>query len=325
MKLFLGLDTSCYTTSVALLGEDGRLVADERRPLAVKPGGRGLAQSEMVFQHTRRLPELFAAAAAKTGGAVELVAVAASGQPRPQPDSYMPAFLVGAGYGRVIALAQAVPFYELSHQENHILAGTWSAGGPAGTDFLALHVSGGTTEITRVTKDGDRLAVELLGGSVDIAAGQLIDRVGVALDLPFPAGPHLEKLAVGGHERPAAVPVSARGLKLSFAGPETQARRLLAKGESPAAVAAGVEVAIADSLEKLIAGAMAVSGLRDVMLVGGVLANAFIRGRLTAAFGTDAGVRLYFPRPEFSGDNAVGAAFFALTQSTTATDAAYDT
>lgn len=325
MKVALGVDTSCYTTSVALLGEDGRLVADERRLLTVKAGGRGLAQSEMVFQHTRRLPELFAAAVAKAGGAIELMAVAASGQPRPQPESYMPAFLVGAGYGRVIALAQGAPFYELSHQENHILAGAWSAGGPVGNDFLALHVSGGTTEITRVTKVDDRLAVELLGGSVDIAAGQLIDRVGVALGLPFPAGPHLEKVAAKGHERPAAVPVSVRGLELSFAGPETQVRRLLARGESPETIAAGVELAVAESLKRLIAGAMSTSGLEDVMLVGGVLANAFIRGRITAAFGADAGVRLYFPRPELSGDNAVGAAFFALTKSTTAAAAAYYT
>jgi N6-L-threonylcarbamoyladenine synthase len=325
MKLVLGLDTSCYTTSVALLGEDGRLVADERRLLAVKAGGRGLAQSEMVFQHTRRLPELFAAAVAKVGGTADLVAVAASTQPRPQPESYMPAFLVGAGYGRVIAQAQAVPFYELSHQENHIMAGVWSAGGPATDDFLALHVSGGTTEITRVTRTGDRLAVELLGGSADIAAGQLIDRVGVALELPFPAGPHLEKLAAGGHDRPAAVPVSVKGLTVSFAGPETQARRLLAKGESPAAVAAGIQVAVADSLVRLIFEAMAVSGLTDIMLVGGVLANAFIRGRITAAFAADPAVRLYFPRPAYSGDNAVGAAFFALTKSTTAAFSAYDT
>lgn len=324
MKLFLGLDTSCYTTSVALLAEDGRLVADERRPLAVKPGGRGLAQSEMVFQHTRSLPDLFTAAAAKAGGTVELVAVAASGQPRPQPDSYMPAFLVGAGYGRVLALAQAAPYHEISHQENHILAGLWSAGGPAAGDFLALHVSGGTTEITRVARKDGRLAVELLGGSVDIAAGQLIDRVGVALDLPFPAGPHLERLAAGGHDRPTAVPVSVKGLKLSFAGPETQARRLLARGESPAAVAAGIELAVAASLEKLIAAALAASGLKDVMLVGGVLANAFIRGQLNAVFAAT-GVNLYFPRPQFSGDNAVGAAFFALTRSTTVSAAAYDT
>ncbi|HWQ62617.1 MAG TPA: O-sialoglycoprotein endopeptidase, partial [Negativicutes bacterium] len=261
MKLVLGVDTSCYTTSVALLTADGTLVADERRPLAVKPGARGLAQSEMVYQHTRTLPELFTAAAAAAGGRLELAAVAASVQPRPLPESYMPAFLVGAGYARVIAVAQAVPFLSLSHQEGHILAGVWSAGGPADSRFLAVHASGGTTEITLVTRGGGGLTVKLLGGTSDIAAGQFIDRVGVALGLPFPAGPRLEELAAAGQAAPASLPLAARDLQVSFAGPETQARRLLAGGEKPSAVAAGVQACVADSLVRLCRAAVAASGV----------------------------------------------------------------
>lgn len=311
MKLALGIDTSCYTTSVALLGEDGTLVADERRPLAVKPGGRGLAQAEMVYQHTRNLPELFAAAAAKAGGNLALAAVAASVQPRPLPESYMPAFLVGAGYARVIAVAQAVPFLSLSHQEGHILAGLWSAGGPADGRFLAVHASGGTTEITLVIRGVAGLTVELLGGTSDIAAGQFIDRVGVALGLPFPAGPGLEELACSGQAEPASLPVAARAMKVSFAGPETRARRLLAAGAEPAAVAAGVQACVADSLARLCSAAVGATGVAVILFVGGVLANRFIRGRITAALGP-AGVRPYFPQARYSGDNAVGAACFAL-------------
>lgn len=310
MRLVLGIDTSCYTTSVALLAEDGTLVADERRPLAVRPGGRGLAQSEMVYQHTRNLPELFATAAARAGGDLALAAVAASVQPRPLPESYMPAFLVGAGYARVIAVAQAVPFLSLSHQEGHILAGAWSAGGPDDNRFLAVHASGGTTEITLVTRAGGGLQVELLGGTSDIAAGQFVDRIGVALGLPFPAGPGLEELASSVQDGPAALPVAARGLAVSFAGPETKARRLLAAGAAPAAVAAGVQACVADSLARLCAAAVAASGADVILFVGGVLANRFIRERLTAAL-APAGVRTFFPAPRYSGDNAVGAACFA--------------
>ncbi len=311
MKLVLGIDTSCYTTSVALLTLDGTPLADERRPLAVKQGARGLAQSEMVYQHTRSLPELFAAAAAKTGGNLELAAVAASVQPRPMPESYMPAFLVGAGYARVIAVAQAAPFVSLSHQEGHILAGVWSAGGPADRRFLAVHASGGTTEIMLVSRDGGQLAVELLGGTSDIAAGQLIDRVGVALGLPFPAGPRLEELACSGQAAPVSLPVSARGLAVSFAGPETQVRRLLADGAEPAALAAGVQACVAGSLVRLCEAAVAATGVDVILLVGGVLANAFIRDRIADALGR-AGIRTYFPQARYSGDNAIGAACFAL-------------
>lgn len=313
MKLVLGIDTSCYTTSVALMGEDGSLVADERRPLAVKAGGRGLAQSEMVYQHTRNLPELFAAAAAKAGGPLALAAVAASTQPRSLPESYMPAFLVGAGYARVIAVAQAVPFVSLSHQEGHILAGAWSAGGPAERRFLAVHASGGTTEIALVARDDAGLKVEALGGTSDIAAGQIIDRIGVALGLPFPAGPSLEELALAGQTAPASLPVAVRGLKLSFAGPETQALRLLAKGETPAAVAAGVQNCVADSLLGLCRAAIDATGAGAILFVGGVLANAYIRGRIAAILGA-AGVSLHFPAARYSGDNAVGAACRALVR-----------
>jgi N6-L-threonylcarbamoyladenine synthase len=311
MKLVLGIDTSCYTTSVALLAEDGSLVADERRPLAVKAGRRGLAQSEMVYQHTRALPELFTAAAAKAGESLTLAAVAASVQPRPLPQSYMPAFLVGAGYARVIAVAQAVPFLSLSHQEGHILAGAWSAGGPGDRRFLAVHASGGTTEITLVTRGAAGLTVELLGGTSDIAAGQLIDRVGVALGLPFPAGPGLEALAASSLVAPAHLPVAARGLQISFTGPETQAGRLLAAGERPEAVAAGVQACVADSLVRLCEAAVAATGVEVILFVGGVLANTAIRGRLAEALGA-AGVSCRFPEARYSGDNAVGAACFAL-------------
>lgn len=312
MKLVLGIDTSCYTTSVALLDENGALVADERRPLSVKPGGRGLSQSEMVYQHTRHLPEVFAAAAAKAGGRLELTAVAASTQPRPLPESYMPAFLVGAGYARVVALTQAVPFLCLSHQENHILAGVWSAGGPVAAEFLAVHASGGTTEITRVTRQAGTMTVERLGGSADIAAGQFIDRVGVALGLPFPAGPALEELARPGHAAPAELPVAVQGMSISFAGPASHAQRLLERGADPAALAAGVQQCVAASLVRLCRHAVKATGVSEILLAGGVLANAFIRDHLAADLGNEA--RLWFPAPRYSGDNAVGAACFALAR-----------
>lgn len=313
MRVTVGIDTSCYTTSVALLDDAGRLVADVRRPLAVKEGGRGLAQSEMVYQHTRNLPEVFEAAVGKVSGPLEIMAVGAAAQPRPLPESFMPAFLVGAGYARVLAASHGAPFRPLSHQEGHILAGLWSAGGPETGSFLAVHVSGGTTEITRAVRTvRPNFTVTALGGAKDIAAGQLIDRIGVALGFAFPAGPSLEKLARYGRDNPAAIPVAVRDMTVSFAGPESHARRLLAKGESPAAIAAGIENCVADSLAQLVEAALTTVDAAQILFVGGVMANSHIRQRITGRLSQGRQVSLYFPEARYSGDNAVGAAYFAL-------------
>lgn len=225
----------------------------------------------------------------------------------------MPAFLVGEGYANVLALSHGVACHSISHQENHILAGIWSAGGPRASRYLAVHVSGGTTEITAVDAAGAELAVTLLGGSRDIAAGQFVDRIGVALGLPFPAGPHLEVLAREGHAAPAAIPAALDGMTVSFSGPETHARRLLERGAEPAAVAAGIERCVAESLAGMISAAVKETGIKEILLVGGVTANSYIRSHLTAFCDKNL-VNLYQPRREYSSDNAVGAAYYAVSR-----------
>ena len=325
MKVFLGIDTSCYTTSVALMRPDGTLAADARRLLKVKLGGRGLAQSEMVYQHTRNLPEIFAEAQASFGERIDLAGIGVSTKPRPYEESYMPAFLVGQGYAKVLALSHQVPLYPLSHQENHILAGVWSAGGPCAGRFIAVHVSGGTTEITLVEHAGGGLKITLLGGSKDISAGQMVDRIGVAMGLPFPAGPHLEALALQGRAASAKIPLAVKNMEVSFAGPETHVRKLLAAGVDSAAIAAGVESCIAESLGKIIRNAVKAHELKEILLVGGVVANTYIRGRLNTVLSEDNGVKVYFPGKEYSSDNAVGAACLAFSAGTTNAFFAYDT
>lgn len=311
-RCYLGIDTSCYTTSVAIFNETGHLLTEVRKLLTVKFGGRGLAQSEMVFQHSRNLPLLLEQALASIQNERSFAAIGVSAYPRPLPDSYMPAFLVGEGYARALACMQNSRLYRISHQENHILAGIWSAGGPAGNDFLAVHVSGGTTEIVRVSKTSP-MSLERLGGSSDLHAGQFIDRVGVAMKLPFPAGPHLEKLAAQGHDNPLLLPVAARGLQISFSGPESHVMRLLPKNPDFAALAAGVEICVAEALYKMIREAIGQTGLEEILLVGGVMSNSFIRQYVSKKL-TAERAKLYFPQKEFSSDNAVGAAYFASIQ-----------
>jgi N6-L-threonylcarbamoyladenine synthase len=315
MKYVLGIDTSCYTTSVAILDERGQLISDCRRILKVKAGGRGLQQSEMVFQHTRNLPELFAEATLPLGK-LELRAIGVSAFPRPVPDSYMPAFLVGEGYAKVLSVSQSVPLYRISHQENHIFAGIWSAQGPLSKDFLAVHLSGGTTEIVRVSHAGSpavqRLNIEILGSSLDIHAGQFIDRIGVLLGLTFPAGPSLEKLAESALPEALRIPVTLHNAQISFAGPETFVRKLIAQGADAATVAAGVQLCIARAVTAMINYAITHTGLTDVLLVGGVTANKFIRNYLAEHLVNTRIARLYFPSAVYSPDNATGAAYYAL-------------
>lgn len=317
MKYALGIDTSCYTTSVAMLDEQGTLVADCRRILAVKAGSRGLQQSEMVFQHTRNLPGLFAEACLTIGKPVSFRAIGVSAFPRPLPDSYMPAFLVGEGYAKVLALSQAVPLHRISHQENHIFAGIRSAGGPKPDTFLAVHLSGGTTEIVRVSpaacpSASGRLTIEILGGSLDIHAGQLVDRIGVLLGLTFPAGPQLEALAAAAGEPATHIPVTVRGASVSFAGPETYVRKLVDQGVDKRIIAAGVQLCIARAVVAMIKYAVTNTGLNDVLLVGGVMANECIRKYLITQLESTNIAQLYFPATVYSPDNATGAAYFAL-------------
>lgn len=323
MRYFLGIDTSCYTTSVAIMDDRGILAAEARKLLTVKQGDKGLAQSEMVYQHTRNLPWVFEQALSQLEKPVQFAAIGVSGYPRPLPDSYMPAFLVGDGYAKVMALSQRIPLYRISHQENHIFAGIWSAGGPHIAEFLAVHVSGGTTEIVKVTR-ADQLSINLLGGSRDLHAGQFIDRIGVAMGLAFPAGPELEKLAQSGLANAADLPVAVSKTMVSFSGPETHALRLLAQGADLHELAAGVETCVAETIFRMIRAAIDQTGLKDVLIVGGVMSNQFIRDYISNKLTRKQKACLNFPQAKFSSDNAAGAAYFAFINGTLNTATAYD-
>lgn len=306
MKVYVGIDTSCYTTSVAVLDEAGRLVADERRILTVKPGNCGLQQSEMVFQHVRALPELVEAALQPE---YEVQAIGVSDRPRPLADSYMPAFLTGLGTARAMAKALQVPLLTESHQENHLLAGLWSVGGIDSERFLMLHASGGTTDMLLVERGADRYHLTQIGGSKDLHAGQFIDRVGVALGLQFPTGIALEKLAQTATE-PVELPVSVQGCECSLSGPATAAKRLLDKGVDGAGLALGVEDCLGKTFGKMLANGAVQTGVQDVLLVGGVASNVYIC-QVAREILAKKGISLHNAAARYSCDCAVGNAFFA--------------
>jgi N6-L-threonylcarbamoyladenine synthase len=316
LRCFLGIDTSCYTTSVALVDENEELLADARSLLDVPGGERGLSQSEGVFQHVRKIPALVERVFQTVSPDAALAGVAVSATPRPVEESYMPVFKVGEAIGVSIAAAARVPLYQTSHQLNHVLVGQWSAGGPQSSKFLALHLSGGTTELHRVTMQNGELTFSLLGESMDLHAGQFVDRVGVALGLPFPAGPHLEKLASqASPNAELALPSSVHNMQISFSGPESQAQRLIQAGHQSEEIAAAVFHCIAKSLEKLLRKAIEATGIKDVLLVGGVASNGIIREQLRHRLLHRAvGAQLFFAPPEYSRDNAIGTALWACRQ-----------
>ena len=201
----------------------------------------------------------------------------------------------------------------MSHQVNHVAAGIWSAKNLLSHEFLAVHVSGGTTEIIKVSRNRSDYKVELLGGTDDLAAGQFIDRIGVLLGLSFPAGPQLEKIAAKGQGAGIKIPVAVSGSKISFSGPESHVRRILAaKSAVPAEIASGVEWCIADSLFKAIAACIKESGIGKVLLIGSVLANKYINSYIKEKLIKDFGAEAFAPASEYSSDNAVGAAYYAL-------------
>ena len=304
-RVVVGLDTSCYTTSAAAVTLTGEVVASCRRFLPVAEGQRGLRQSEAVFIHVRQLPEQLEALSRAIDG-MEIAAVCASARPRDGEESYMPVFQVGDAQARGLAAMLGVPSFSSSHQRGHIAAAKLDSGIQPG-DLLALHLSGGTTEL--LSMRGDDLT--LLGGSLDLHAGQLVDRVGVALKLPFPAGPRLEELARRGRSE-ARLPVSMTegDLACHLSGAETQLQRWIAAGTLPPEdVAREVYDLLARTVARLVLGGVRATGVTQALLAGGVASSALFRELVTRRVRQkDRRVRLCFGRPEYSGDNAVGAA-----------------
>ena len=304
MKAILGFDTSCYTTSAALATPAGEILSSQRRLLTVPEGERGLMQSEGLFQHVSRLPEILEAALREAEGA-EIVAVAASVRPRPREDSYMPVFRAGTSEARSAAALLGVPFYPFSHQEGHVRAALVDSGIDRMQPFLALHLSGGTTEML-LCRAGE---LTLLGGSLDLSAGQLIDRIGVALGLGFPAGPALERLAARGQAE-GRIGAAVRGCGCCIAGAENKARGWLESGAlSPEDAAAEIFDFLARTVERMIEAGCGETGCRQALLAGGVASSRLFASLVRArAEKRRLHCRICFARPELSGDNAAGVA-----------------
>lgn len=297
--MIVGIDTSCYTTSLAAIDDTGKIFFDSRILLRVKPGEKGLRQSTAVFQHLQNLPALFD----QRFAGISVRAVAATVYPRPVPGSYLPVFRVGASFGETMAKLLGVPLIKTSHQEGHIRAGLYLENN-LDREILAWHISGGTTELLLVKPEKHGYLIQKVGGTSDLQAGQLVDRVGVALGLDFPAGPALEKMALLSDHR-SALPVVTQDLTISFSGPASAAERKIRAGAASQELAREVFNCLGQSLLQVTKRAVRKFETETVLLVGGVASSQIIRETLYDE-GQRTGIQFKFGPKELSSDNAVG-------------------
>ncbi|MCX7615705.1 MAG: DNA-binding protein [Clostridiales bacterium] len=297
----LGFDTSNYKTSVAVYHKDSENYSNGRL-LSVEKGQRGLRQNDALFLHVKSLHEITESVFEKYKG---FSAIGASYAPRRVINSYMPCFLAGLSAGEMISQALHVPFFTFSHQEGHLAAAALSAEREdlLNAEFLAWHLSGGTSELLYVKSDSDHFFdVSVIGGTSDLAAGQLLDRAGVSLGLLFPSGAELDSMSNNASLKTSMRP-KADGLYFSLSGIENKVTELIAKNTPASEIAyftiKTVSNAVMNATER------AIKQYRlPILCSGGVMANTIIRSELSQ-FGT------IFASPEYSGDNALGIAYLA--------------
>ena len=308
MSKFLGIDTSCYTTSLAVYDSEKGLICEERIILKVKMGGRGLSQSNMVYQHVRNLPVLMQRISPSLG---DVSVIGVSSFPRRRADSFMPAFLVGKGLADSLSAAVYIPMYQFSHQENHALSAIREAPELWGKDFYLMHLSGGTQDVLRCAWKQNKIEIQELITTRDITAGQLIDRIGVALGLLFPAGKHLEILAMEGKDKNYVLPMTKILNAFSFTGQENQCLHDIEGNQyNKADIAKGLLCHIGDSLEKELLNYPFEKGTPFVS-IGGVMSNLYLKG-LVNDICREKMLKPYFASPKYSSDNASGNAFGAF-------------
>lgn len=310
---FMGIDTSCYTSSIAIVDNHENIIYDGRIMLEVPEKSRGLRQSEAVFQHSNNLP-LLCSEAFNSFDSNKLSCIGVSTKPRSTEGSYMPVFTAGRNLAKIVSSCIKVPIVECSHQQGHMIAGAWSVDKQYKDKFLAYHISGGTTELLIADILSDE--IRIIGGTEDLNAGQFIDRVGVSMGIKFPCGKEMDKLCKD-ESNILEVPLSIKNAFLSFSGPESHVQRLIQSrinldDEFKSQIAASVFYNIARALEKTILYSSTYYNLKDVLLVGGVASNSIISQQLQGSEkARSMGVNISISAPHYSTDNAVGAAIYA--------------
>jgi N6-L-threonylcarbamoyladenine synthase len=338
-KISIGIDTSCYTTSIAAISLDREIIFNEKILLKVKENGKGLRQSEMVFQHVNNLGEL-SGRIREAMEKYEVVSICASEKPRPVDGSYMPAFTVGLNFARLYASLSGAEFYKTTHQENHKEAVLIGKKLRNEDRFLTVHISGGTTEIFL----SDRGVHKIVGGSKDVSLGQLIDRFGVRLGYEFPCGKYIDKLAMSCDKKiEKGLKTSVKGGYMNLSGLENQVNREMKlcylenksddidmnidenidvnidtkgiRSKDISDIDAYLAKLLMDTLTRNIYKSIVYIAdeykVDEVVFVGGVASSEYISSHIGKKLSLDR-IDSYFSTPELSADNAVGCALIGV-------------
>lgn len=305
-KVFLGIDTSNYTTSCAVCDINGKVIENYKVLLPVKDGENGLRQSDAVFAHVKNF-QIIAEKIREKHAEYDIVAVGYSKYPRDAVNSYMPCFLVGRALAEMISALYNTELFEFSHQKGHVQAAIYSSNATISDSFLAFHVSGGTTEVLFVNSFNNDYKIELVGGSNDLHAGQAIDRIGVKMGLKFPCGRELEKLALNNKEKLPPIKVSVSDLSCNLSGLENLAFDLYEKTQNKELVSRYVLEFISKTLIAITNNLRKRYPNEKIIYAGGVMSNSIIQDNIRNKFDG-----VFFATPEFSSDNAAGIAILTM-------------
>ena len=303
--MYLGIDTSNYTSSCAVYDSEKNVFYSKKQLLPVSEGQLGLRQSDAVFHHVKNLPALLSELCSEY--ADHITAVGYSFAPRNAENSYMPCFSVGEGFAHVLSASFKAHEYPFSHQAGHVAAALWSSGMTelVNKEFIAFHVSGGTTDVLHIVPDkNDIFNIEMSASSLDLKAGQAVDRVGVMLNMKFPAGVELDKLAMQSDREYKIRPFMKDG-NCSFSGIENKCRQMLDKNEKTEDIAKYCISYICTAIEKMTEYALTKYGDLPIVYAGGVMSNSYISKKIGEQFNG------HFATPYYSSDNAAGVAYLS--------------
>jgi len=305
----LGIESSCDETAAAILDAHGTVLAEALLSQDEHRAFGGVVPEIAARAHLQALPGLVTRVMAQAGlGFRDLGGVGASCGP-----GLIGGLIVGAGMAKGIAIGAGLPFVAINHLEAHALTPRLPVLGGAAFPYLLLLLSGGHCQCVAVDGVGQ---YRRLGGTIDDAVGEAFDKVGKLLGLPWPGGPALERLAAtyaGPDTEPLPRPMLGRpGCDFSFSGLKTAVAQRVARGADRVALAASFQAAVVDVMADRAAHALdAMSGVKLMVVAGGVAANGPIRTRLTALAATR-GVRFLAPPLRLCTDNATMVAWATL-------------
>lgn len=308
-KYFVGIDTSAYTTSIGVIDEKDNIIVDLRELLKVKKGSKGLRQQEAIFQHMKNLPILIENMVTQIDVS-KIDTIACSSKPRNIKCSYMPVFTVGREQAFIISKILDVRYKEYSHQQGHIVSGIMNNKLKEYGKFLSFHISGGTSEFLLVNNKKNGIKNEIIGGTLDISIGQLIDRIGIELDLSFPSGRKMDEISQKGKIIDLNIPISIKdNTWFNLSGMENYFKNLINNHlYNIEDILATLFYTISLFLYTSIINGCAKYDVENVLLTGGVSANKIIRQCLRDKFNKSKEF-VFFPKIELCTDNGIGIAY----------------